>query len=84
MCLLETTDDQAQDYGSINEALLKELSKSLFTSNKYRIFFEQGHPRATVSGVEDQLAEELAETYRTIQERYHDPQVQRLNSLLSA
>lgn len=84
MLLLETANDYSDSNGSIDEALLKELSKPLFRSKKYQIYFEQGHPKQIVNEVEDQLAQELAETYRSIQKRHQDPFVQHLNSLLSA
>ena len=84
MYLLETANDYSDSYNPTDEALLKELSNSLFMSKKYCIFFEQGHPKQIVDEVEDQLAQELAKTYRSIQKRHRDPYVQHLNSLLSA
>lgn len=84
MYLLETAKSYSESDTPIDDALLKELSKPLFSSQQYRIFFEQGHPKSTVSAVEDQLAQDLAETYRSIQQRHRDPYIQHLNSLLSA
>jgi hypothetical protein len=72
MSLLETANGYSDSYNPPDEALLKELLKPLLMSKKYRIFFEQGHPKQTVDEVEDQLAQELAETYRSIQKRHQD------------
>jgi hypothetical protein len=84
MHLLETADDYSDNDGPVDDALLKELSKPLFMSKKYRIFFEQSHPKQTVDEIENQLAKDLAETYQRIQKRHQDPYIQHLNSLLSA
>lgn len=82
MQLLETADD-CQIWGEhLDETLLKELAASLFQAQSYRIFFEECHSKHEVNEVEAMLAQELADTYRTIVSRSQHPVVQSLNSLL--
>ncbi|MBE9138495.1 hypothetical protein IQ254_15070 [Nodosilinea sp. LEGE 07088] len=82
MQLLETNDDCLGWREPLDDALLKELAVGLFQAAPYRIFFEKGHSKAEVKAVEAQLAQELAETYRSISKRCQDPLVQSLNALL--
>lgn len=82
MQLLETADECCGWDAPFDDTLLKELAKGIFQSSQYQPFFEQGHSKAEVKAVEDRLAEELADTYRSILKRYQDPVVQSLNALL--
>jgi hypothetical protein len=82
MQLLETADNSLNWHEPFDDTLLQELATGLFQSSQYQVFFEQAHSKHEVKEVEDRLAQELAETYRSILERHQDPVVQRLNALL--
>jgi hypothetical protein len=83
MQLLEIADESFDWDKPFDDALLKELATSLFQSNRYRVFFETFLSQHEAKEVEDQLAQELADTYQTIVKRRHeDPVVQSLNALL--
>ncbi|PZU96453.1 MAG: hypothetical protein DCF32_21625 [Leptolyngbya sp.] len=82
MQLLETADDGFGWDAPFDDTLLKELATGLFQAKQYQSFFEQGHSKAEAKAVEDRLAEELADTYRSILKRHQDPVVQSLNALL--
>ncbi|XGV95155.1 MAG: hypothetical protein ACAF41_20700 [Leptolyngbya sp. BL-A-14] len=82
MLLMEAIDENFDWEHPFDEALLKELATGLFQSNQYRGFFENGLSKQEAKAVEDQLAQELADTYRKILQRHQDPIVQSLNALL--
>jgi vacuolar-type H+-ATPase subunit C/Vma6 len=82
MQLLETADDCFGWDAPFDDTLLKELATGLFQSSQYQVFFEQCHSKAEAKAVEDRLAQELADTYRSILKRHQDPVVQSLNALL--
>lgn len=82
MQLMETADDCFGWDAPFDDTLLKELATGLFQSSQYQVFFAQHHSKSEAKAVEDRLAQELADTYRTILKRHQDPIIQSLNALL--
>ncbi|PSB24199.1 hypothetical protein [Stenomitos frigidus] len=82
MRLLETIDENFDWEHPFDDTLLKELATGLFQSSQYQVFFENYLSKQKAKDVEDRLAQELADTYRSILQRHKDPVVQSLNALL--
>lgn len=82
MRLLEAIDEHFDWDNPFDDALLRDLATSLFQSSQYQGFFEQCLSEQQVQGVEDELAQVLADTYQSISMRQQDPIVQSLNALL--
>lgn len=82
MLLLETIDETFDWEQPFDEGLLKELATGLFQSSQYQAFFEACLSKQEAKEVEDRLAQDLADTYRSIVQRHQDPVVQSLNALL--
>ncbi|WP_416666369.1 hypothetical protein [Egbenema bharatensis] len=81
MHLLEISFNQSEETEPIDDALLKDLTTTLFQSNPHSIMDEplSSHPNVTS---EQQLVDELVQTYQHISQRQQEPIVQRLNALL--
>lgn len=82
MRLLEAIDENFDWEQPFDDGLLKDLATSLFQSNQYRGFFENGLSKQEAKDVEDRLAQAIADTYGEILQRHQDPIVQSLNALL--
>lgn len=82
MQLLETANDYSDWDKPFDDALFKELAMGIFQSNQHQVFFEKYYSKHEAKEMEDRLAQELADTYRSILNRHQDPVVQRLNALL--
>ena len=81
MHLLEAADDALWDE-PIADELLEELADTLFRSRRYQAMYQECRSKLEARQVGDRLAEELAENYRHVMNRRHDPVVQSFNALL--
>jgi hypothetical protein len=66
----------------INESLLKEIAATWFRSDSYDALVRPCRSKQEAAAIADQIAGEIAATYRTIVEQQENALVQRLNSLL--
>lgn len=81
MQLLQATDD-CFEWTEFNDALLNELATTLFQANRYRALYEQCQTKQDLGNINNELINELVETYQQISARQQTPVVQRLNALL--
>ncbi len=81
MHLLKTSFNQFEETEPIDDALLKDLTTTLFRANPHSVSDQLSSPHPAVT-TEQQLVDELVQTYRRISQRQQEPIVQRLNALL--
>lgn len=70
------------EWSETDETLLKELSETLFQSNRYQSLYAQCQSKQDESRTEQVLVNELVETYRQVSMRQQVSIVQQLNALL--
>jgi hypothetical protein len=66
----------------LDEALLKEVATTMFESDRYRNLHHACRSQEEAAATEDQIAAEVAETYRQIKLQQQNPTIRRLNGLL--
>jgi hypothetical protein len=74
--------DPDNSWMPLNESLLQELAMTLFQSKRYHAKAQSCRSKPAAAAVEDEVAAELAASYKRIQQQQQDPLIQQLNSLL--
>ena len=74
--------DPAQKTGTIDDALLSEITKTLFNLNRSPELYQSCGTKGAAAAVEARIAEEIVETYKQIKLKQECPIVQSLNALL--
>jgi len=82
MQLLEAADHSFGWDEPVANTLFEELATTLFQSHRYRALYQQCRSKLEARKVGDQLAHELAESYRHVMQRQQDSVVQSFNALL--
>ncbi|NJO39315.1 MAG: hypothetical protein HC769_00090 [Cyanobacteria bacterium CRU_2_1] len=66
----------------LDDGLIKEIAVTLFHSEFYQTRYSQCRSKREARGIDEQMAAEVAKTYKRITQQQEDPIVQQLNSLL--
>lgn len=74
--------DLSEVMATLDETLFQEIATTLLQSDTYQTLYRVCRSKQEAIAVEDQLATELAKTYRNIVLQQHNPLVQCLNQLL--
>jgi hypothetical protein len=67
---------------AIDEALLKELTMTVFQAERYTALYRECHTQARASEIEAEMAIAVAGAYKRIKLQQANPFVQQLNALL--
>jgi hypothetical protein len=67
---------------SLDEALMRELTVTLFNSEKYKALYRQSRSSEETAEIAEQMSAELATNYRQIIQQKQNPTIQQLNTLL--
>jgi hypothetical protein len=72
----------SQTFRCLDEALIKEITATLFQSVYYQSLYNQCRSKREAAVITDQMIDDLVKTYKRIQQQQQDPMIQQLNSLL--
>ncbi|MCG8361893.1 MAG: hypothetical protein MJA27_01010 [Pseudanabaenales cyanobacterium] len=74
--------DPAQQAATIDEALFREITQTVFNLNHSPELYQASGTKRAAAAVEARIAEEIVETYKQIKLKQECPIVQSLNALL--